>query len=139
MAYTEPSDDIEKMRPSEGEALSLTAGSGGVQAGQVVKLSGDTEASPSDADGETVIGVSAQTVAEGDEAMVLGNSARVLFTAGASVSAGDALASYGGTGEEGQVATADATGDYIVGYALEGAGSQGDTFVGVVDRGGQVN
>jgi len=138
MAYTEPSEDIEKMRPSEGEALSLTAGVGGVQAGQVVKLSGDTEASPSDTDGETAIGVAAQTVAEGDECMVLGNSARVLFTAGASVSAGDALTSHGATGEEGQVATADGTGDYIVGYALEGAGA-GGTLVGVVDRGGQVN
>lgn len=138
MAYTEPSEDIEKMRPSEGEAHSLTAGTGGVQAGQVVKISGDTECVPSDTDGETAIGVSAQSVAAGDEAMVLGNSARVLFTAGAAVSAGDALTSHGATGEEGQVATADGTGDYIIGYALEGAGS-GDTLVGVVDRGGQVN
>jgi len=138
MAYTAPTEDIEKMRPPEGTALSLTAGTGGVEAGQVVTVSGNNEASPSDTDGEAVIGVSAQSVADGDEAMVLGSGARVLFTAGESITAGDNLASHGATGEEGQVATA-ASGDYIVGYALEGAGSQGDTFVGVIDTGGQVN
>jgi hypothetical protein len=62
----------------------------------------------------------------------------VLYTAAESISAGDALASDGSTSEEGQVATA-ATGDRIIGYAQESAGSQGDTFVGVVDRGGEVN
>jgi len=138
MAYSVPNEDIEKMRPPEGTALSLTAGTGGVEAGQVVTVSGNNEASPSDTDGEAVIGVSAQSVADGDEAMVLGSGARVLFTAGESISAGDNLASHGATGEEGQVATA-ASGDYVVGYALEGAGSQGDTFVGVIDTGGQVN
>lgn len=138
MAYTAPTEDIEKMRPPEGTALSLTAGTGGVEAGQVVKVTGNTEASPSDTDGESVEGVAAQSVADGDEAMVLGSGARVLFTAGESISAGDDLASHGATGEEGQVATA-ATGDYVVGYALEGASAQGDTFVGVIDLGGQLN
>jgi len=138
MAYSAPSEDIEKMRPPEGTALSLTAGTGGVEAGQLVKITGNLEASPSDTDGEDAVGVSAQSVADGDEAMVLGSGARVLFTAGESISAGDGLASHGGTGEEGQVATA-ATGDTVVGYALEGASAQGDTFVGVVDTGGQVN
>jgi len=138
MAFQSPTEDIEKMRPPEGTALSLTAGTGGVKAGQLVKVTGNTEASPSDSDGEAVVGVSAQSVADGDEAMVLGSGARVLLTAGESISAGDELASHGGTGEEGQVATA-ATGDYVVGYALEAAGSQGDTFVGVIDTGGQVN
>jgi hypothetical protein len=138
MAYSAPTEDIEKMRPPEGTALSLTAGTGGVEAGQVVKVSGNNEASPSDTDGESVEGVAAQSVAAGDEAMVLGSGARVLFTAGESISAGDDLASHGATGEEGQVATA-ATGDYVAGYALEAAGSQGDTFVGVIDTGGQVN
>jgi len=138
MAYSVPNEDIEKMRPPEGTALSLTAGTGGVEAGQVVTVSGNNEASPSDTDGEAVIGVSAQSVAAGDEAMVLGSGARVLFTAGESISAGDELASHGSSGEEGQVATG-ASGDRLVGYALEAAGSQGDTFVGVIDLGGQLN
>jgi hypothetical protein len=139
MAFTEVTDDIERMRPPEGTALSFNAEED-VIAGQVVKIDADLGVEPSDADGETVHGIAVQTVSSGDQVMVVGSGGRVLFTAGESISAGDALASHGGTGEEGQVATA-ATGDETIGYALEGAGSQGDTFVGVVDAGtgGQVN
>jgi hypothetical protein len=139
MAFQSPTEDIEKQSPSDGEADSLTAGTGGVKAGQVVKITGDSKGEPSDTDGEVTHHVSAQSVAEGDEFMALGNSAKVLYTAGESISAGDPLTSHGGTGEEGQVATASATGDYIIGYAKESAGAQGDTFVGYVNRGGQVN
>ena len=138
MAFSAPLEDVEKMRPSEGEALSMTADVA-VEAGQVVKLTGNHTVSPSDTDGEETIGIAVQSVASGDQVTVLGNSARVLFTAGAAVGAGNAVTSHGGTGEEGEVAPADETGDSIVGYALESAGSAGDTFVGVVDRGGEVN
>jgi len=138
MAFTAPSEDIERMRPAEGAALGLTADAA-VEAGQVVKLTGDLAVSPSNTDGEQCIGVSVQSVASGDQVTVLGNSARVLLTAGAAVSAGDPLASHGGTGDPGQVTTADGTGDTIVGYALESAGAQGDTFVAVLDLGGEVN
>jgi hypothetical protein len=138
MAYSEPLDDIEKMRPPEGEVHSLTAATGGVTAGQVVKLSGDSVGTPSDTDGEETYAVAAQTVAGGELFTALGNGGKVLYTAGETIAAGDALTSHGATGEEGQVATA-ASGDRIIGYAQESAGSQGDTFVGVVDRGGEVN
>lgn len=139
MPFTEVSDDIEKMRPPEGTALSFNADAD-VLAGQVVKITSDNSVSPSDADGETVVGVAVQSVSSGDQVMVVGSGGRVLYTAGESISAGEDLASHGDTGEEGQVATA-ATGDQTIGYALEQAGSQGDTFVGVVDlgSGGQVN
>lgn len=137
MVYESPFEDIEKMRPSEGEALSFTAGAA-VEAGQVVKVTGDTEVSPVDTDGEGGIGVAVQSAAAGDTVMVVGNSGRVLYTAGDTVSAGDPLTSYGGTGDEGTVAPAVTTGDSIVGYALEGAAADG-TLVGVVDRGGEVN
>jgi hypothetical protein len=137
MAFTEVTDDIELMRPPEGTAHSFTAGED-VIAGQVVKLGGDQSVQPSDTDGEDVIGIATQTVSSGDSVMVVGNGGRVRFTAGESISAGDKLATHGATGEEGQVATA-ATGDNLVGKAHESAGSQGNTFVGEVLVGGQVN
>lgn len=137
MAYTAPNEDIEKMRPSEGEALGFTADAA-VEAGQLVKLTGNQAVSPSDTDGENAIGVATQSVAAGEQVTVLGGSARVLLTAGAAVGAGAALSSHGGTGDAGTVEPAATTGDYIVGYALESAGA-GDTFVAVVDRGGEVN
>lgn len=137
MVFEAPTDDIEKMRPPLGEALSFTADED-VIAGQVVKLTGDNAVAPSDADGEQTYGIAMQTVPAGDELNVNGSGVRCLFTAGDTISEGDALTSHGDTGEEGEVATADATDDYIIGYAHEGA-SSGDTFVGVVDRGGQIN
>ena len=98
MAFEAPLEDIEKMRPSEGEALSMTADVA-VEAGQVVKLTGNHTVSPSDTDGEETIGIAVQSVASGDQVTVLGNSARVLFTAGAAVGAGNAVTSHGDTGE----------------------------------------
>ena len=137
MVYSAPFDDVERQAPSPGEALGFTA-NGAIEAGQVVTLVGDQTVSASTTDGEVCIGVATQSVADGDEVMVVGNSGRVLVTGGASgISAGDELASYGGTGDDGTVNTA-ASGDYIVGYALESGGA-GDTLVAVVDRGGQVN
>jgi len=137
MAFSEPTDDVEKMRPPKGEALSLNA-SNAVTGGQVVKVDGDQTCTPADTAGETAIGVATQTVASGDELTVIGNGARVLFTAAGAVSGGDKL-TVDATTNNGEVNTANTTGDTIIGYALESAGAQGDTFVGVVDRGGEVN
>lgn len=139
MAFSAPSDDIELMRPPEGEAHSLNADEDVIR-GQVVKVGSDGSCEPSDTDGETTFGVAAQTVSSGDQLYVAGNGARVQFTAGSgSISAGDPLTSHGATGEEGQVDTASATGDDIIGYAIEGSSAQGDLIDGVVDRGGQIN
>ena len=137
MVFEAPTDDIEKMRPPLGEAVSFTAEED-VIAGQVVKLSGDNAVAPSDTDGEPTYGIAMQTVPAGDDLNVNGSGVRCLFTAGDTVTAGDKLTSHGGSGEEGEVAPADATDDYVIGYAHEGA-SEGDTFVGVVDRGGEIN
>jgi len=138
MAFTEVTNDIELMRPPEGTAHSFNADED-VIAGQVVKIGSDNGVEPSDTDGEQTIGVAAQTVSSGDTVMVLGAGARVRFTAGAAgVSAGDPLTSHGATGEEGEVDTASATGDWIIGKAHESAGD-GDTLVGTVVVGGQVN
>jgi len=137
MAFEAPFNDIEIMRPSEGEAPSFNADAA-ITAGQVVKLTGDGSVSPADTAGEQAYGVALQSVASGDEVAVVGSSARVRFTAGSSVSAGDFLTVDPST-NNGEVGTAGTTGDYIIGVAHESAGSQGDTFVGVIDRGGQVN
>ena len=137
MAFTEVSQDVEKMRPSEGEALSFTADAD-LTAGQVVKLTSDLSVQAVDTAGEEAIGVCTQTVPSGDPVMVVGNSGRVLMTAAGSVSAGDKLTPDPST-NNGEVNTATTTGDSIIGYALESAGSQGDTFRAVVDRGGEVN
>jgi hypothetical protein len=137
MAFSSPNDDIERQAPSEGEAHGFVADEA-VEAGQVVKLTSDNAVSPSDSAGEATIGVAAQSVESGDTVMVLGNSARVLFTAAESISVNDPLTPDPST-NEGEVQTANTTADKIIGYALESAGAQGDTFVGVVDRGGEVN
>jgi len=142
MAFTEPTNDIEVMRPPEGEAQGFNASSA-VTAGQVVKLDGDNDCTPADTNGEVAYGVATQTVASGDLVQVNGSGARVRFTAGSNVDGsnitnGDPLTVDQGT-NNGEVQVADSTGDHIIGYAQEGATSQGDVFIGVVDRGGEVN
>ena len=137
MAFSAPNEDIEKARYEAAGAVSVEADAE-VLAGQVVTLSGDLSVSPSDTDGEQALGVATQSVSAGDMVTVMTNSARVLFTAGAAVTAGDQLASHGGTGDDGTGATADGTGDYNVGVALEG-GSSGDRIVVLVAAGGQIN
>jgi len=138
MVYTAPLEDVERQAPSPGEALGFTADAA-IEAGQLVTLTGNESVSPSTTDGEVCIGVATQSVAAGDEVMVIGGSGRGLVTGGAAgISSGDPLASYGGTGDDGTVTTASTTGDYIVGYALESGGA-GDRLVAVVDRGGEVN
>lgn len=136
MAFSEVTNDIEVMRPPEGTAYSFNADED-VIAGQVVKVGSDNGVEPSDTDGEQCIGVAAQTVSSGDQVMVLGAGARVRFSAGGSVSVGTQVASHGATGEEGEVADA-ATGDFAIGIAHE-TGSDGNTFIGTVVAGGQVN
>lgn len=136
MAFSEVTDDIELMRPPEGTAYAFNADED-ILAGQVVKVGSDGGVEPSDTDGEQCIGVAAQGVSAGDQVMVVGEGGRVRFTAGAAVTAGTQVASHGATGEEGEVADA-ATGDFAIGIAHE-AGTDGNTFVGTVVLGGQVN
>lgn len=140
MAFTNPNNDIELMRPPEGTAYSFTADED-IIAGQVVKLGSDNGVEPSNSDGEQVVGVAAQTVSSGDQVLVLGPGARVRFTAADGTPAANGLLTSGGgaTGDEGEVKDASTTGDWIIGQAHEGASSQGDTFVGTVLVGGQVN
>ena len=137
MAFSEVSEDIDLV-PSMGVALSLNADED-VTAGQGVETGSDLSCEPSDTDGEQATGVTTQTISSGDQTHVASVGSRVKFTAGTgNISAGDQLASHGGTGEEGQVDTAT-SGDNIIGIALEGSSAQGDLVEGVVINGGQPN
>jgi hypothetical protein len=136
MAFSAPTEDIVEAGDN---LLPFTAGEDVIR-GQVVKCGGSISVQPSDTDGEVTHGVAVQTVSSGDQVTVAMSGVEVEMTAGTSgISAGDALTSHGGTGEEGQVDTASATGDSIVGYALEGSSSQGDLVRAVIDLGGEVN
>lgn len=137
MAFSAPGDDILKVGDN---TTTYTAGED-VTAGQVVKVNGDSTVVPSDTDGEVAHGVAVQTVASGaGEVAVAQTGTEVLLTAGSgTVSAGNKLRSFGNTSDEGTVEVASTTGDFIVGYAREGAGSPGNTFVGLIDLGGEVN
>jgi hypothetical protein len=136
MAFSEPEEDIVEY----GENLLPFNADEAILRGQVVKVGGNIGVEPSDTDGEVTHGVAVQSVASGDQVTVAMSGCEVEATAGTgTISAGDPLTSHGGTGEEGQVDTAGATGDSIIGYALEGAGSQGDLVRMYIDAGGEVN
>lgn len=137
MAFSEPEQDIVEY----GENLLPFTANEDVLRGQVVKVAGgDVAVQPSDTDGEVTHGVAVQSVSSGDMVTVAIGGCEVNMTAGTgTITRGDALTSHGGTGEEGQVDTADATGDSITGYALEGSSAQGDLVRAVIDLGGEVN
>lgn len=137
MAFTEPTQDIELLDQRTNAAAYSFNADEDVIAGQAVKVGSDNGVEPSDTDGEQCVGVATQTRSAGDQVQVAGPGTRVRLTAGGSVSAGTQVASHGGTGEEGQVADA-ATGDYAIAQSFESA-TAGNTFVGMVVVGGQVN
>jgi hypothetical protein len=89
-----------------------------VSQGQVVKQgSNEDQVTPSDTDGEKVIGVALYDASSGDIVDVVREANGVRLTSGSgSISADDALASHGGSGENGEVDSA-AAGDYILGTA----------------------
>lgn len=92
-----------------------------VKQGQVVKTgpNDNSKISPSDADGERIEGVAAYDAAAGDTVLVIQDGGLARLTSGTgSITAGDPIASHGGTGEEGEVATA-ASGDFVLGVARD--------------------
>jgi len=136
MAFSEPTEDIVEY----GENLLPFTADEQILRGQVVKVGSDIGVEPSDTDGEVTHGVAVQSVASGDTVTVAMSGCEVEATAGTgNIVAGEPLTSHGGTGEEGQVDTADATGDSIIGYALEASSAQGDLVRMYIDAGGEVN
>lgn len=93
-----------------------------VTQGQVVKLDTDNSGrtvEPSDSDGEQAIGVALHDESSGSQVAVATEGAVVRGVSGTgSISSGDYLATHGSSGDEGEVDSA-ASGDAIVGYALE--------------------
>lgn len=138
MAYSEITDDIEKLSPKGSGVVGMVAEED-VIAGQVVKLgSASNSVEPSDTDGEAVYGVATQTVSSGDQVAVAQPGTIANVRASGSESPG-AIASNGATGEEGEVAAA-ATGDNTLGFLLEdvGAGEYGQALI-MPGAGTQVN
>lgn len=124
----------------EGDAIRHFTCEEAVLQGQVVK-GGDASRTvePSDADGEACLGVALYSASAGEKVAVARPGCVVRGTDGTgSIGNGEFLASHGATGEEGEVASA-ATGDYIVGQALEDGAGNGSTVVFEVVMAGQVN
>jgi hypothetical protein len=136
MAFTEPTEDIVEY----GDALSPFVVDSDVTRGQVVKISGtDNQIAPSDTDGEDCLGVAVQTVASGGTCTVALPGCEVNFSAtGSGVDRGEFLTSDGGSGNSGEVDSADASNDSVIGYSYEGASSSGDLVRGLVTAGGEV-
>lgn len=124
-----------------GSARTFTAAEAILQ-GQLVKMDSDDAGrtvEPSDTDGEVAYGVAAYDAASGDDVLVFGPGCVVKATSGTgSIASNQFVASHGASGEEGELASA-ATGDYIVGIALEDdAGTNDDVIVEILPS-GQVN
>lgn len=109
-----------------------------VKQGQMVKKAATdgSKVEPSDTDGERVVGIALFDAAADATVTVVEGGARVRATSGTgSVSAGEPVASHGGTGEEGEVATA-ASGDYVIGVAhKDDDGDGGDVEIDVDPEG----
>lgn len=105
--------------------------------GQLLEL--DTDSSgrtvePSDGDGTKAIGFAEYSVSSGEMVSVAVAGAVVRATSGTgSIASGDSITAEGDTGEEGEVKTA-ASGDWIIGTALEddtGTATEGSILVHV--------
>lgn len=145
MAFRDYTDKVVE----SGDALLSYTANEAVKRGQLVKVLGeDLGVAPSDADGEEAIGFATQTVSAGDTVTVATSGCEVVATSGTgTIARGDFVASYGLTGNEGEVDTATKTvmsdgaaagtrGDYIVGMAIENDVGANDDVRVLVDLGG---
>lgn len=111
-----------------------------VKQGQIVKEGGTNadEVEPSDTDGERVQGVALYDASSGEVVDVVRQGyVRLIAGTGSSISATDALASHGGTTDEGTVNTA-ASGDYTFGvarFAQATSGGDVEAYVDFTDSG----
>lgn len=109
-----------------------------IKQGQLVKAgpTNTDEVSPSDTDGERIVGVALYDVAAGEPVDVVEAGALVRLTSGTgSISAGDPVASYGASGEEGECDSA-ASGDFVLGRARrDDVGANADVEVVIQPEG----
>jgi len=113
-----------------------------VSQGQLVKYDTDDSGrtvEPSDSDGEDLLaGFALYSASAGEQVAVAQTGTIVRATSGTgSISSGDEVASHGGTGEEGEVASA-ASGDYVIGRAISDDSGSNDDVIVFVDQGGVV-
>lgn len=117
------------VRPArEGSTIDYYTADEAIKQGQLL-IEGPTagQVSPSDTDGERVVGFALYDAAEGAQVAVAESGTAVRATSGTgTVSEGDPIASHGGTGEEGEVDTA-ASGDYVLGRAISEDNGDGAT------------
>jgi len=123
---------LQKPAKDTGTTIEAYEAEEAVLQGQLVKP-GSTDGEtiePSDTDGEKVVGVALYDGGVGELVDVARETPAARLTSGTgTISAGDAVASHGGTGEEGEVATA-AAGDFVAGMALDDdEGDGGDVRV----------
>ena len=109
---------------------------GAIDQGDHVDLTGDDQVEAVDADGVSGYGVALYSATSGEAVAVATVGAKVKVNS-TSVTAGDFVTGHGSTGDVGQVTTADATGDEILGKALTGTAS--GTCEIMITLGGEVN
>lgn len=99
--------------------------------GQVLKQgTNEDQVAPSDTDGEVIVGVALHDASSGEVVDVVREAGGVRLTSGSgSISAGDPVASDGGTSENGEVETAVAA-DHVIGTAKrDDDGTNADVIV----------
>lgn len=101
-----------------------------------VDLTGDNQVEVVNSDGTSGYGVALYDASSGDAVAVATVGAKVVVNS-TGVSAGDFVTGHGTTGNNGQVATADGTGDEILGKALTGT-SNGTCEI-LITLAGEVN
>lgn len=109
---------------------------GTIEQSDHVDLTGDDQVEAVDEDGVSGYGVAMYAASSGDAVAVATVGAKVVVNS-TGVSAGDFVTGHGTTGNAGQVTTADATGDEILGKALTGT-SNGTCEI-LITLGGEVN
>jgi len=124
---------LQKPAKDTGTTIEAYEAEEAVLQGQLVKP-GSTDGEtiePSDTDGEKVVGVALYDGGVGELVDVARETPAARLTSGTgTISAGDPITSYGGTGEEGEVDTATAEGEFIVGMAIDDdEGTNGDVRV----------
>jgi predicted transcriptional regulator len=132
MAFRDYTDQVLK----QGDCVRSAEAAEDIKQGQLLKYDSDDSArtvEPSDSDGEGgIAGVALYDASAGDDVAFAEDGTVVRATSGTgAISSGDEVASHGGTGEEGELAAA-ASGDFVVGRAVEDdAGSSDDVFVSI--------
>jgi hypothetical protein len=109
---------------------------GSISQNDQVELTADNQVDVVTSDGVSGYGVAMYDASSGDAVAVATTGAKVQVNS-TGVSAGDFVTGHGATGNNGQVTTADGTGDEILGKAL--TGTSNGTCTILITLAGEVN